>query len=114
MIPFGQNGYTVRGTPDLSLDSRPQNRPRHLTPTSPGLRRSLSRKSGMDSPYEGASDVWSKSHRENSGTLEMAPWLFNPERSPLNWDIPNKYPLYKVYMGLIIKGTIPRVPPFSP
>ena len=22
-------------------------------------------------------------------------------------------PLYKVYMGLIIKGTIPRVPPFS-
>ena len=24
-----------------------------------------------------------------------------------------KYPLYKVYMGLIIKGTIPRVPPFS-
>ena len=33
--------------------------------------------------------------------------------SPLNGDIPNKYPLYKVYMGLIIKGTIPRVPPFS-
>ena len=28
--------------------------------------------------------------------------------------IPNRYPLYKVYMGLIIKGTIPRVPPFSP
>ncbi len=28
-------------------------------------------------------------------------------------DIPNKYPLYKVDMGLIIKGTIPRVPPFS-
>ena len=26
---------------------------------------------------------------------------------------PNKYPLYKVYMGLIIKGTIPRVPAFS-
>ena len=28
-------------------------------------------------------------------------------------DIPNKYPLYKVYMGLSMKGTIPRVPPFS-
>ena len=28
---------------------------------------------------------------------------------------PNKYPLYKVYMGLIIKGPIPRGPPaFSP
>ena len=24
-----------------------------------------------------------------------------------------KYTSYKVYMGLIIKGTIPRVPPFS-
>ena len=29
------------------------------------------------------------------------------------WYIPNKYPLYKVYMGLTIKGTIPRVPPSS-
>ena len=28
-------------------------------------------------------------------------------------DIPSKYPLYKVYMGLIIKGTIRKVPPFS-
>ena len=28
-------------------------------------------------------------------------------------DISKKYPVYKVYMGLIIKGTIPRVPPFS-
>ena len=28
-------------------------------------------------------------------------------------DIPNKYPLYKVYMGFILKSTIPRVPPFS-
>ncbi len=36
-----------------------------------------------------------------------------PPRSPLKGDIRNKYPLYKVYMGLIIKGTIPRVPPFS-
>ena len=26
---------------------------------------------------------------------------------------PNKNPLYEVYVGLIIKGTIPRVPPFS-
>ena len=34
----------------------------------------------------------------------------------LSWetvDIPNKYPTYKVYVGLIIKGTIPRVPPFT-
>ena len=30
----------------------------------------------------------------------------------LDGDIPNRYPLYKVYMGLIIKGTIPRVPAF--
>ena len=40
-------------------------------------------------------------YRENGGTLGMVPY------------IPNKYPLYKVYMGLIIKGTIPRVAPFS-
>ena len=36
---------------------------------------------------------------------------------PLEGDIPNKYRLYKVYMGLIIKGTIsshrdfPMIPP---
>ena len=52
-------------------------------------------------------------HRENGGTLGMVPYLFNPPRSPLKGNIPNKYPLYMVYMGLIIKGTIPRVPPFS-
>ena len=38
--------------------------------------------------------------------------LLNTPRSPLKGDMPNKYPLYKVYMGLIIKGTIPRVPAF--
>ena len=43
----------------------------------------------------------------------MVPQLFNLARSPLKGDIPNKNPLYKVYMGLIIKGTIPRVPTFS-
>ena len=44
-------------------------------------------------------------HRENAGTLGWYPsCLRPPQRSPL---------LYKVYMGLIIKGTIPRVPPFS-
>ena len=48
-----------------------------------------------------------------SGTLGMVPLLFNHPRSPLKGYIPNKYPLHKVYMGLIIKGTIPRVPPFS-
>ena len=37
----------------------------------------------------------------------MVPYLFNPREEP-DW-----YPLYKVYMGFIIKGTIPRVPPFS-
>ena len=53
-------------------------------------------------------------HTESAGTLGMVPSLFNSPRSPLKGDIPNKYPLYKVYMGLIVKGTIPRVPPFSP
>ena len=54
-------------------------------------------------------------HKENGGTLGMeVPKLFTPPRSPLKGDIPNnKYPLYKVYMGLIIKGTILRVPAFS-
>ena len=27
--------------------------------------------------------------------------------------ISNKYPLYKVYMGLIVEGTIPTLPPIS-
>ncbi len=62
--------------------------------------------------------------------LRVAPYLIGKMVVPLRWypscltpqgalskgiyrDIPNKYPLYKVYMGLIIKGTIPRVPPFS-
>ena len=53
-------------------------------------------------------------HRENAGTLGWYPSCLSPTRSPLEGDIPNRYPLYKVYMGLIIKGTIPRVPPFSP
>ncbi len=30
--------------------------------------------------------------------------VYNLARSPLKGDIPNKYPLYKVYMGLTIKG----------
>ena len=34
-------------------------------------------------------------------------------RSSLKRDMPNKYPLCKVHMGLIIKGTIPSVPPCS-
>ena len=34
-------------------------------------------------------------------------------RSPLKVDIPNKYPLYKLYMGLIVRGTIARAPAFS-
>ena len=36
----------------------------------------------------------------------------NLPRSPWNGDIPSKGPLYEVYMGLMIKGTIPRVPAF--
>ena len=51
--------------------------------------------------------------RKISGTLGMVPLLFNPPRSHRKGDIPIKYPLHKVYMGLIIKGAIPRVPPFS-
>ena len=55
------------------------------------------------------------SQRKISGTLGMVPLLlFNPLGSPLKGDTPNKYSLHKVYMGLIIKGTVPRVPPFSP
>ena len=38
-------------------------------------------------------------HRENGGTLGMVPLIINP--------------LYKVYRGLIIKVSIPRVPPSS-
>ena len=45
-------------------------------------------------------------HRENAGTLGWYPSCLKPPRSPLEGDIPNRYPLYKVYMGLIIKGTI--------
>ena len=43
--------------------------------------------------------------------LRGAPWL-EPFTRGLG---PNKYPCdkYKVYMGLIIEGTIPRIPPFS-
>ena len=43
-------------------------------------------------------------HKENAGTLGWYPSCFSPPRSPLEGGIPNKYPLYKVYMGLIIKG----------
>ena len=43
--------------------------------------------------------------------LGWYPSCLNPPRSPLKGDIPNKYPLYKLYMGLI-KGTIQRVPAF--
>ena len=64
--------------------------------------------------FAGPAALWRNwlNHRENSGTLGMVPWLFNTPRSPLEGGMPNKYPLYKVYMGLIIKGTIPRVPAF--
>ena len=45
------------------------------------------------------------------GTLAVEAPLLEPFKRGY---IPNKYPLYKVNMGLIIKGTIPRVfPPFS-
>ena len=39
----------------------------------------------------------SRFHRENAGTLGMV----SHARSPLKGDIPNKYPRYKAYMGLI-------------
>ena len=41
------------------------------------------------------------------------PSCLSPLRTPFKGDILDKYPLYKLYMGLIIKGTIPMVPPFS-
>ena len=40
-------------------------------------------------------------------------FVLTPHRSPLKRDMPDKYPLCKVDMGLLIKGTIPSVPPFS-
>ena len=44
-------------------------------------------------------------HRENAGkTLGWYPSCLSLPRSPLKGNIPNTYPLYKVYMGLIIKG----------
>ncbi len=39
---------------------------------------------------------------------------FEVTKDPFKGDISNKYPLYKVYMGLIIKGTIPRGPHHFP
>ena len=41
------------------------------------------------------------------------PSCLTPKKSPLKGDIPHKYPLDTVYMGLIIKDTIPRVPPLN-
>ena len=55
-------------------------------------------------------------HRENAGGfLGWYPSRLGSQKSPLKGDMgPNKYPRdIKVYMGLIIKGTIPRVPAFS-
>ena len=53
----------------------------------------------------------------------FACWIMRKLVVPLGWYpssltqqgalYKGKYSLYKVYMGLIIKGTIPRVPPFS-
>ena len=45
-----------------------------------------------------------QTHRENAGTLGWYPSCLSPPRRPLKGNIPNKYPLHKVYMGLIIKG----------
>ena len=44
------------------------------------------------------------SHRENAGTLGWYPSCLSPPRSPLKGNISSIYPLYKVYMGLIVKG----------
>ena len=43
-----------------------------------------------------------------------APSCLAPLLEPFKKDISNKYLLYKVYMGLIIEGTIPRVPAIFP
>ena len=54
-----------------------------------------------ESPFE-ATKVY---HGENGGSLlGWWPSCLTPARSPSNGDIPNKYPLYKMHMGLIIKG----------
>ena len=45
-----------------------------------------------------------QNHRENAGTLGWYPSCLSLLRSPLKGNVPNKYPLYKVHMGLIIKG----------
>ena len=54
--------------------------------------------------------------KENGGTLGMAcPSCLPPKQTFKRGytDIPNKYPLYKVYMGFILKSAIPRVSRFS-
>ena len=56
-------------------------------------------------------------HWENGGRVPLgwrAPSCLTPPVGALSKGyIPNKNPLYTVYMGLIIKGTIPRAQPFS-
>ncbi len=58
---------------------------------------------------------WPKKRRSQARDTEELAASWSNELSQYHRDIPNKYPLslYKVYMGLIIKGTIPRVPSFS-
>ena len=41
------------------------------------------------------------------------PSCLTPKEPFKEYYVPNKYSLYKVQMGLFIKSTIPRVPPFS-
>ena len=46
---------------------------------------------------------------ENAGTLGWYPSSLSPPRSPLKGDIPNKYPLYKVYIwGWLLRGPHPK------
>lgn len=50
-------------------------------------------------------------HRENGATLGVeGRSCLSPPKSPLKGNLPNEYPLYRVYMELLIEGTIPRVP----
>ena len=49
---------------------------------------------------------------ENGGTLTLLPPAVEPPKEPFWKGIYARW-IPMVYMGLMIKGTIPRVPPFS-
>ena len=53
------------------------------------------------------SKIIDENHRENGGNLgdgRIPSFSTPPQKSPLKYDIPNKYPLQNVYMGLHYSG----------